>query len=216
MAVVNYTVANGEIIAETRGGVRSLYTPDPLGSTVALYDSTQTKTDSWVYWPFGEVKTRTGTTATPFQYVGTMGYRQDSSSRTYVRARELDVDKGRWMTEDPIGFRGMDWNLYRYVTSNPTSSVDPYGLQGHTDCQRDHRDCVNRAKAQHLIAAGACIAIWEAFGKCRYLAFPKLILACELAVASAYGFCLGAAWLSYRRALMECDNKLIYCRHRRP
>jgi hypothetical protein len=30
MAVVNYTVANGEIIAEIRGAVRSLYTPDPL------------------------------------------------------------------------------------------------------------------------------------------------------------------------------------------
>ena len=67
---VPYTVANKQVIAEKRAGVRSLYSPDPLGSTIALLDSSQTKTDTWTYWPFGEVKTRTGATPTPFQYDG--------------------------------------------------------------------------------------------------------------------------------------------------
>jgi hypothetical protein len=66
-----YTVVNGEVIAQKRSGARHLYTPDPLGSTVAMINNTQTKTDTWVYWPYGEEKTRTGTTATPFQYIGT-------------------------------------------------------------------------------------------------------------------------------------------------
>src|SRR5438105_370311 len=109
-----YTVANGRVIAEKRGLVRSYYAADPLGSTVALFDATQVKTDTWTYWPYGEVKTRTGTTATPFQFVGTLGYYRDSSTKTYVRRRYLDTQKGRWVTEDPIGFRRMDWNLYRY------------------------------------------------------------------------------------------------------
>ena len=41
MGTVRYTVIDGEVIAEKRNGVRSLYVPDPLGSTVALVDNTQ-------------------------------------------------------------------------------------------------------------------------------------------------------------------------------
>jgi RHS repeat-associated protein len=147
MGTVRYTVIDGEIIAEKRNGVRKQYVPDPLGSTVALLDNTQTQTDTFTYWPYGEVASRTGTTPTPFQYVGTAGYRQDSASKTYVRARYLDTSKGRWLTVDPIGFRGRDWNLFRYVKSAPISFIDPSGLNwccwhvfGHcvgTCCQSD-------------------------------------------------------------------------------
>jgi hypothetical protein len=80
-----YTVANGEVIAEKRNGIRSLYTPDPLGSTVALWDNTQTKTDAWIYFPYGDVRTRTGSTPTPFEFVGTLGYYSDSSNPDYSR-----------------------------------------------------------------------------------------------------------------------------------
>lgn len=127
MGVVSYTVVNGEIIAEKRNGVRSLYSPDPLGSTVALFDATQTKTDTWVFWPYGEVKTRTGATGTPFQFVGTFGYYRDSSVKTYVRARYLDTAKGRWLTEDPIRFESGEFNMYAYCSECPTSVVDPSG-----------------------------------------------------------------------------------------
>ena len=97
-----YTVANGEVIAEKRGGVRKTYVPDPLGSTIALLDNTQTKTDTFSYWPYGELKSRTGTTATPFRFVGTLGYYHDSSNRNYVRARHLRPIYGRWQTKDPL------------------------------------------------------------------------------------------------------------------
>src|SRR5438132_14014422 len=109
---VRYEVINGEVIAEKRGGVRRCYVPDPLGSTVALLDNTQSKTDTFEYWPYGEVRTRTGTTATPFQYVGTWGCYRDSSTRTYARARTYRQDHGRWMTQDPIGFMGGESNLH--------------------------------------------------------------------------------------------------------
>ncbi len=128
MPTVRYEVINGEVIAEKRGGVRRSYVPDPLGSTVALLDNTQAITDTFSYWPYGEVKNRTGTTPTPFQYVGTREYYRDSPSRDYVRARPLRKDLTRWMTEDPIGFEGGDWNLYRYVQTNPVTMVDPSGM----------------------------------------------------------------------------------------
>src|SRR5258708_941623 len=112
-----YTTVNGEVIAEKRSGVRHEYVPDPLGSTIALVDATQAQTDTFAYWPYGEIRTRTGTTVTPLQYVGTAGYYRDSASRTYVRARMLNTQQGRWLTPDPIGFVGRDYNLYRYVVN---------------------------------------------------------------------------------------------------
>jgi hypothetical protein len=98
MATVRYTTINGEVIAEKRNGVRRLYTPDPLGSTVALLDNTQTQLDTFTYWPYGEVRTSTGTTPPPFQFVGTKGYYNDGGGRVYVRARYLHTQKGRWLT----------------------------------------------------------------------------------------------------------------------
>src|SRR5438309_10278561 len=108
---VRYTVVNGEVLSENRTAVKHDYLPDPLGSTVALLDNSQAQTDTFTYWPYGEVNTRTGATATPFQFVGTRGYYRDSASKTYVRARYLDTQKGRWLTQDPIGVEGGDVNL---------------------------------------------------------------------------------------------------------
>src|SRR5579862_9854881 len=99
MSTVRYTTINREINAEKRNGVRSLYVPDPLGSTVALLDNTQTQTDQWSYWPYGESNRIKGTNPTPFLFVGTQGYRTDSSSRIYVRERVNEPVKGRWLTE---------------------------------------------------------------------------------------------------------------------
>ena len=122
-----YTVVDGEVIAEKRSGVRHQLVPDPLGSTIALLDNTQTQTDTFTYWPYGEEQSRTGTTATPLRFVGTLGYYRDSSTKTYVRARYLSTQQGRWLTQDPIGFDSGDFNLYRYVGGRPTVAIDPSG-----------------------------------------------------------------------------------------
>ena len=136
MATTRYTVIDGEILSENRAGIKRDYVPDPLGSTLALIDNTQTQTDTFSYYPYGEVASRTGTTATPFQYLGTLGYYQDNSGRTYVRARVLDTAHGRWMTQDPIGFDGGDWNLYRYVGNRPNTMTDSTGLKVFICCAR--------------------------------------------------------------------------------
>jgi RHS repeat-associated protein len=46
----------------------------------------------------------------------------------YNRARWYDSFTGRWTTQDPIGFAGGDYNLYRYVGNSPTNGTDPSGL----------------------------------------------------------------------------------------
>ena len=67
MGTVTYSIFDGEVISEIRDGVERDYLPDPLGSTVALLDNTQTKTDTFSYWPYGEVRSRTGTNVTNLQ-----------------------------------------------------------------------------------------------------------------------------------------------------
>jgi RHS repeat-associated protein len=143
MGTVRYTTVNGEVIAEKRGGVRRQYVPDPLGSTVALLDNAQAKTDTFQYWPYGEEAVRTGTTDTPLRFVGTLGYYRDSTTRSYVRARHLDNRAGRWTTEDPIGFMGRDANLLRYARSRPVTKVDPSGTHDIPFFGRCHDEDVN-------------------------------------------------------------------------
>lgn len=141
MGTVRYTVIDGEVIAEKRNGVRKLYVPDPLGSTVALLDSTQAQTDTFSYWPYGEDAGRTGSTPTPFRYVGTLGYYRDSSTRDYVRARFLDVQKGRWITEDPISAIYQDIYKYIYVITTPLNITDSSGMRPDRGCGEDPDYC---------------------------------------------------------------------------
>jgi RHS repeat-associated protein len=123
-----YTVIDGEVIAQERSGVRHQLVPDPLGSTVALYNDAGTKIDTFQYWPYGESAGRTGTTVAKFQYVGAYGYYTDGTGRNYVRARYLSSSRGRWVTLDPADFVN-DLNLYRYVTNNPEKYMDMSGKQ---------------------------------------------------------------------------------------
>ena len=43
-------------------------------------------------------------------------------------AREYDGRIGRWLTKDPILFRGRSTNLYIYATNDPVNFVDPLGF----------------------------------------------------------------------------------------
>jgi RHS repeat-associated protein len=47
----------------------------------------------------------------------------------YNRARWYDNTTGRWLSEDPIGFRAGDHNLYRYVNNNPIIFIDYSGKE---------------------------------------------------------------------------------------
>jgi RHS repeat-associated protein len=83
-------------------------------------------TDTFSYSPFGELKSRTGTTPTPFQYIGTRGYYTDPSSRVYVRARTYQPNYARWMSVDPL------WpgeSAYGYARGNPVLFIDKSGLK---------------------------------------------------------------------------------------
>lgn len=138
---VTYTTFNGRIVSENRGGVIRNYVSDAEGNTIALTDDTGTVTDTWTYWPYGEVQKHTGTSTTPFTFGGVFGVFSDSATQGYARARIVRYDLTRWMTVDPL------WPFqpaYVYAHSNPVTFTDPSGLQaiwfpGEHLCKGDRR-----------------------------------------------------------------------------
>ena len=43
-------------------------------------------------------------------------------------SRPYNPESGRFLSEDPIAFSGLDSNFYRYVLNNPLNYIDPKGM----------------------------------------------------------------------------------------
>lgn len=122
MAAVSYTWIDGEIVAEDRGGDVRDYVPDVSSSTAALLNSSQSTSDTFDYWPYGEVRLRTGATPTLFQFRGSAPIYRDSASRGYTPTVELDLVTGRALNKAPES--APDGEAYAYP---PTSTALTFG-----------------------------------------------------------------------------------------
>ncbi len=168
MPTTTYTTIDGQIVSENRAGTQKFYGPDPLGSVVTIYDTTGTVTDTFTYWPYGEIRTSTGSTATPFKFCGTWGYYSDATGRLYVRARFYRDKFARWQTVDPL------WpseQSYGYVAGLPVNFSDPSGqiapilllafglvLGGGTAIQMDRCSNCRPLSLEEEAQVGACMA----------------------------------------------------------
>lgn len=124
-ASVTYTTFNGMIVHENRGGTERDYMPDPLGSTAALLNSSQTKTDTWEYWPYGEEISRSGSVPTAFTFGGVMGYFKDILDKLfYIRARFFNPCLCTWQSVD-VNWPGEQ--AYGYSNQDPVRQVDSSG-----------------------------------------------------------------------------------------
>lgn len=163
----------GDLISQHRAGETSVYHFDGQGSTRALTDSTQNVTDTYVYDAWGEEVNRAGTTDNSFQWGGAFGYYRDPESSTYyIRARAYTPAFARWLSKDPAGFDGSQWNLYEYAENAPTAYVDASGLacwlctklvgvKAHTDAKGKVTACeltykLDSAVATQSYAGTAC------------------------------------------------------------
>ena len=68
---------------------------------MALLDNTQAQTDTFAYWPYGEERTRTGTTPTPFRFVGALGYYLLTTANVFDAQNVLDLYE-KHLTKSPI------------------------------------------------------------------------------------------------------------------
>ena len=112
-------------IVDASGENRYYYHVDNLGSVMSLSDSNGNKVENYSYDAYGKTtKESTLETGNPFAYTARV---MDDEDLYYYRARYYDSNVGRFLSEDPIGFRSGDFNLYRYVVNNPLNYADPYG-----------------------------------------------------------------------------------------
>ena len=120
----------GQLInRRSRNTSPSYYHHDAIGSVVGLTDSTGALTDAYAYTAFGEMRSRTGTSAQPYQYLGNF---YDPDSKLYdFHAGTYDPAVGRFTTKDPIGgmvSKSQTLDPYSCSMNNPLTYPDPYGL----------------------------------------------------------------------------------------
>ncbi len=151
-----------ELIAMIRNNQTYYYHADALGSIIAITNSAGQVVQRYEYNSFGQITyTQDATFKQPYTFTG-REY-DEESGLYYYRARYYDAKVGRFISEDPIGFRG-GINLYSYVGNSPINFIDPFGLaiypppgvvpEGYVKCKKrfkkerekcieDFNDCLN-------------------------------------------------------------------------
>lgn len=115
-------------ISPSTGAITAIryYHANEQASTLALTDENGDVTDQFAYTPYGGV-THTGSTETPYQWIGGLAVRSEGNGLYYMLNRTYSANMRRFISTDPSGIDG-DVNLYAYAGLNPTYYVDPYGL----------------------------------------------------------------------------------------
>jgi len=115
-----------EPLAMQRATTTDYYEADGLGSITSLTASNGSIADSYTYDSFGNTINSSGSITNFLRYTG-----REFDTETglyYYRARYYDPDAGRFVNEDPLGFNGLDINLFRYVGNSTIRYTDPEGL----------------------------------------------------------------------------------------
>ena len=116
------------LVATNRGGVKTWYHSDHLGSTRLITDSWGQKLQDYDYAPFG-LTARSSGSAVNGKLFG--GHEQDvDSGLVYMHARYYDASLGRFISPDsliPDPRNPQAFNRYAFVYNNPISNADPTG-----------------------------------------------------------------------------------------
>jgi RHS repeat-associated protein len=131
------------LIGEETGSEYTSYHFDLRGSTVALTNSTGQVTERFQYSPYGMLLSG-DVIKTPFLFNGMYGVMTDGNGLYYMRARFYSPEMRRFVNQDILlGFveDGQTLNRYAYVTGDPISKIDPFGLAEYCgECANE--DCV--------------------------------------------------------------------------
>jgi RHS repeat-associated protein len=91
--------------ADVGASATSAFLPDALGSSLALTDASGTVQTEYIYEPFGKTSSTGASNISSYQYTGR---ENDGTGLYYYRARYYHPGLQRFISEDPIRFRGGD------------------------------------------------------------------------------------------------------------
>ena len=125
--LVKYTQGIGidDPMTILRAGTASYYQADALGAVTSLSNPAGALANTYTYDSFGKLTASTGTLTNAYGFTG-----RELDPETgiyYYRFRYYDQNVGRFISEDPIAWRG-GIDFYRYADGNPVSETDPLGL----------------------------------------------------------------------------------------
>jgi len=147
--------ADEPLASETAAGVRTYLHADGLGSIVKTTNSSGAAVSTFKYSTFGVLES-----GVPSPYAFTGREWEPESGLYFYRARYYDPKVGRFLSEDPIRWRGLV-NNYSYARANPVRWRDPFGLWEwptweHVRSWVEH--VLDSAKA-HIVTGGPNVAV---------------------------------------------------------
>jgi RHS repeat-associated protein len=119
-------VVNGYQYDTTGTWTNYTFHHDALQSVTGLTAHEGSILETRQYGPFGETIATTGSSNNTLRYTGREA--DADSGLFYYRARYMDPNTGKFVSEDPKGF-GAGVNFYAYVSNNPINYNDPMGLE---------------------------------------------------------------------------------------
>jgi RHS repeat-associated protein len=175
MTVLRRRYAQGEQVA----GAATFFALDHLGSVRDVTDGSATVLARYTFEPWGKRTQASGTAMTPVGFATQRQLTAVDLSLTYFRG--YDPELGRWLSEDPIGWRGGK-NFYAYTGNNPVRYIDFLGLCGCTTVKsyEVYLACIayNAGQPEHVEVQVLCALLFtEGF-------VPGLV--CEVVVAHHY------------------------------
>jgi len=123
-----YIFAGDERIAKVESSETYFYHTDHLGSSYIITDSLGSTVQDIYYYPYGEIKTNTGSDIARHKFTG-----QEWDAETglyYYGARYYDPRLARFISADtivPDPRNPQSLNRYSYVLNNPLKYIDPSG-----------------------------------------------------------------------------------------
>jgi len=116
-------------------GTVQWFLTDNINSIRQVVSASGSVLDLITYDPYGNILSQTNAANAPrFLYAG--GAYDSLTGQYQFGRRYYNPADGRWTSQDPLGFKAGDTDLYRYVRNVPTSSTDPNGLCA---CQQKQR-----------------------------------------------------------------------------
>ncbi|MCP4871400.1 MAG: RHS repeat protein [Proteobacteria bacterium] len=116
-----------DLVVQDRGGIR-WYQKDGLGSSRALTDETGFITDTYSFGAFGETLMQIGSSPNDYLFAGEQV--DAATGYYYLRARYMDPNTGRMLSEDPWAGTERDprtLHRYMYTPGDPVNFTDPTG-----------------------------------------------------------------------------------------